>query len=177
MTGIVPRAGSTGIASEVVARPRRPSRVALLTLLTASVYGFWWWWDLNRQLRALGQPARPGRALAAVAACWTVLLPPLWAGWPWAVVALSVVPVACCLFSVHETAGLLVALQRSRRVSSAFSASVAVGLAAVALLGAVAWFALSFSAAEAGFLVGVAWPLVALALVVYVQTAFNRCVR
>lgn len=156
--------------------PRSPVRAAVLSLVTASVYGFWWWWDLNRQLRALGQPARPWKALGLVTLGWLVVLPALLASWMWVVVALSVVPVGLSLVAVQQTTLMVAAAQRARGAAGTVSVKVAVGLAAAALAGAVAWFAFSVLAIPSGLLIGVAWPLVAMALVSYLQTGFNDAV-
>ncbi len=151
-------------------------RAAVLSLVTASVYGFWWWWDLNRQLRALGQPARPWKALGLVTLGWLVVFPALLASWMWVVVALSVVPVGLSLAAVQQTTLLVADAQRARGATSTVSVNVAVGLAAAALAGAVAWFALSVLAIPSGLLIGVAWPLVAMALVSYLQTGLNDAI-
>ena len=151
-------------------------RAAVLSLVTASVYGFWWWWDLNRQLRALGQPARPWKALGLVTLGWLVVLPALLVSWMWVVVALSVVPVGLSLVAVQQTTLMVAAAQRARGAAGTVSVKVAVGLAAAALAGAVAWFAFSVLAIPSGLLIGVAWPLVAMALVSYLQTGLNDAV-
>jgi hypothetical protein len=148
----------------------------VLSLVSVSIYGFWWWWDLNRQLKALGQPARPWKALGLVTLGWLVVLPALWANWMWAVVALSALPVAMSLVAVQQTAAMVAAAQRAHGARGTVSDTAAVGLAVAALAGAVAWFALSVLTIPSGLLVGVAWPLVAMALVTYLQTGFNDAV-
>jgi hypothetical protein len=148
----------------------------VLSLVTVSVYGFWWWWDLNRQLKALGQPARPWKALGLVTLGWLVVLPALWANWMWVVVVLSVLPVGMSLVAVQQTAAMVAAAQRAQGASATVSDTAAVGIAVAALTGAVAWFALSVLTIPSGLLVGVAWPLVAMALVTYLQAGFNDAV-
>jgi hypothetical protein len=157
-------------------RPRSPWRAAVLSLVTLSVYGFWWWWDLNRRLRALGRPARPWRALAQVTLGWLVVLPVLLTNRVGFVVASSIVPVGLSLAAVRRTAAMIAAAQRERGAPDPLSVPVAVGLAAGALTGAVAWFALAVLAVPSWLLVGVAWPLVAMALVSHLQVGFNDAV-
>jgi hypothetical protein len=151
-------------------------RVAVLSLVTLSVYGFWWWWDLNRQLKALGQPARPWTALARVTLGWLVVVPALLASRMWVVVALSVIPVVLSLVAVRRTSLMIAAAQRESGTPREVSVPVAMGLAATALAGAVAWFALSVLTISSGLLVGVTWPLVAMALVSYLQAGFDDAV-
>ena len=173
---VVAQAVATQAVRRSAVHTRSPVRAAVLSLVTASVYGFWWWWDLNRQLRSLGQPARPWKALALVTLGWLVVLPALLASWMWVVVALSVVPVGLSLVAVQQTTLLIAAAQRARGASSTVSVKVGGGLAAAALAGAVAWFAFSVLAIPSGLLIGVAWPLVAMALVSYLQAGFNDAV-
>jgi hypothetical protein len=105
-------------------RQRGPVRTAVLSLVTMSLYGFWWWREVNRQLRALGQPADPGRALAAVTTGWLALIPPF--------------------LSVHRTATMIAAVQRRGGLVRTVNPAAAVAIAAVAGAGAIAWFALAF---------------------------------
>lgn len=156
--------------------PRSPLRVAVLSLLTLSAYGFWWWWDLNRQLRAIGQPARPWTASAQVTLGWLVVFPALLTNRLELVVASSIVPVALSLAAVGRTAAMIAAAQRERGVPEPLSVPVAVGLAASALTGSVAWFALSVLAIPSGLLIGLAWPLVAMVLISHLQTGLNDAV-
>ena len=157
-------------------RQRSPARAALWSLLTVSVYGFWWWWELNRQLRALGEPVRPWEALGRVTLGWLVVGLALVLGWPWAAVVLSVIPVASSLLSVLETTGRMAALQRTTGTPVTVSLPIALGLAGVALVGAVAWLALSLLAVPFALLLGVVWPLVAMAFIAYVQAGQNGLV-
>jgi hypothetical protein len=142
-------------------------------LLAVSLYGFWWGWDLNRRLRSLGQPARPSRALAEVTVGWLVAAVPLLAGWPWVAVATTVVPVVLSLHSVRETAGLLSAAQRDRGLPVTVTARAAMTIAALALIGCVAWSAMSLADVPGWMLAGM-WPLVAMLLVGYLQAGANR---
>jgi predicted PurR-regulated permease PerM len=71
---------------------------------------------------------------------------------------------------------MVAAAQRAQGASATVSDTAAVGIAVAALTGAVAWFALSVLTIPSGLLVGVAWPLVAMALVTYLQTGFNDAV-
>lgn len=91
---------------------------APLTLVTVSLYGFWWWWEVNRQLRALEQPADPGRALAAVTVGWLLLIPPF--------------------LSVHQTATMIAEVQRRAGLTRTVNPAAAVAIAAVAGAGAIA---------------------------------------
>lgn len=160
-------------AAAPAGHPRSPTRTAVYALLTVSVYGFWWWWDLNRRLRSVGQPARPGRALAEVTLGWLVAAVPLLAGWPWVAVATTVVPVVLSLHSVRETAGLLSAAQRERGLTVTVTTRTAVAIAAVALAGCVAWLAMSLADVPGWGLAGM-WPLVAMLLVGYLQAGANH---
>lgn len=110
-------------------------RAAVLSLVTVSVCGFWWW-DVGRQLRVLGQPADPWRALTAV----TVGL-------------LAIVP---SFLSVHR--------HDDRQCPAAGGAGAdaepvhSVVIAAVA----VAWFATGLAGFAVGLLIGMIWPLIAM---------------
>ena len=177
MVRVVPRPLVAPVGRRSVVHARRPIRAAVLSLVTVSIYGFWWWWDLNRQLKALGQPARPWKALGLVTLGWLVVLPALWANWMWVVVALSALPIGMSLVAVQQTAAMVAAAQRTQGAGGSVSDTVAVGLAATALAGVVAWFALSVLTIPSGLMVGVAWPLVAVVLVSYLQAGFNNAVR
>lgn len=157
-------------------RQRSPARTALWSLLTVSIYGFWWWWELNRQLRALGESVRPWEALGRVTLGWLVVGLALVLGWPWAAVALSVIPITSSLFSVLETTRRMAALQHATGSPVTLRVPIALGLAGVALVGAVAWLALSLLAVSFALLLGMVWPLVAMAFVVYVQAGQNGVV-
>jgi hypothetical protein len=133
---------------------RSPVRVAVLSLVTFSVYGFWWWWDINRQLRALGQPAHPWRALVAVTAGWIAVIPPFW--------------------SAQHTSTMIAAAERGTGIPDTVSAPVAVTIAAVAAAGAAAWTVLSLAALPAGIYIGLAWPLLAMVFIGYLQHGLNR---
>ena len=178
-------------------RQRSPARTALWSLLTVSIYGFWWWWELNRQLRALGESVRPWEALGRVTLGWLVVVLALVLGWPWAAVALSVIPIASSLLSVLETTRRMAALQHATGAPVTVRVPIALGLAGVALVGAVAWLALSLLAVSVALqetertppaetlsllavsvapLLGVVWPLVAMAFIAYVQAGQNGVV-
>ena len=135
-------------------RPRSPVRAAVLSLVTFSLYGFWWWWDVNRQLKAAGQPAHPWRALAAVTVGWLAVVPPFW--------------------SVYRTATMIGAAERRTGVASTVNPSAAVTIAAVAAVGAGAWVATSLAAVSVGIFIGMAWALIAMVFVGYVQRELNR---
>jgi hypothetical protein len=132
---------------------RSPVRAAVLSLVTFSLYGFWWWWDLSRQLKVLGQPAHPWRALAAVTVGWVAVIPPF--------------------RSVQRTATMIAAAGRRTGTVHAVSPPAAVTIAATAAAGAVAWAAASL-AALAGIFIGLAWPLLAMVFVGYLQRGLNR---
>lgn len=69
---------ATGARSrpQAVTLPQRsPARAAILSVVTLTVYGFWWWWELNRELRARGEATHPWRALAAVTVGWAPSTP------------------------------------------------------------------------------------------------------
>lgn len=139
----------------VTVRRRSPSRAAALSLVTVSVYGFWWW-DANRPLRALGRPAGPGRALAAVTVGFAALIPPF--------------------LSVHRTATMIAEAQRRAGQADVLSPSAPVAIAAVAAAGAVAWVATALAGLPVWFLIGVIWPLIAMVSAGYMQRELNRAV-
>ena len=177
MTSEQPSAPVTSTSSGSAVHQRSPARTALSALLTVSVYGFWWWYDLNRELRALGRPARPWRALGLVTLGWLLVAPAVMAGWFWLAVVLSLVPVVMCLVSVRETTGMVAAAQREAATRRVLSVPASLGLVAVALAGLVAWFATTAAAGlTGGMLLGVIWPLVAMGFIGYVQAAFNEAV-
>jgi hypothetical protein len=68
--------GARGRRQAVTLRPRSPVRAAILSVVTLTLYGFWWWWELNRELRAHGEATHPWRALAAVTLGWAVIVAP-----------------------------------------------------------------------------------------------------
>jgi hypothetical protein len=155
MTETAPAAaGARARRQAVTIRPRSPARVAVLSLVTFSLYGFWWWWDINRQLKALGQPAHPWRALAAVTAGWLAVVPPFQ--------------------SVHSTATMIGAAERRAGTASTVNPFAAVTIAAVAAAGAIAWAATSLAAVSAGIFIGMAWALLAMVFVGYLQRELNR---
>jgi hypothetical protein len=155
MTNTAPAAtGTRSRRQALTLRPRSPIRAAVLSLVTFSLYGFWWWWDVNRQLKALGQPASPWRALAAVTAGWLAVVPPF--------------------RSVHRTATMISAAERCAGMASTVNASAAVTIAAVAAVGAVAWVATSLAALSVGIFIGMAWALIAMVFVGYLQRELNR---
>jgi hypothetical protein len=117
--------------------------------VTASVYGFGWR-DLNRQLRVLGQPADPWRALAAVTTGWPAIVPPF--------------------LSVHRTATMIADAQRRAGQAQTLSPSATVVIAA----GAVAWFATALAGLSVWVLIGVLWPLVAMVFVGFMQQELSR---
>jgi hypothetical protein len=135
-------------------RPRSPVRAAVLSLVTFSLYGFWWWWDVSRQLKALGQPAHPWRALAAVTVGWLAAVPPF--------------------RSVQRTATMIGAAQPRTGMASTVNASAAVTIAAVAAAGAITWVATSLAALSVGIFIGMAWALIAMVFVGYLQRELNR---
>jgi Domain of unknown function (DUF4234) len=55
-------AGARGRRQAMTLRPRSPVRAAILSAVTLTLYGFWWWWELNRELRARGEATHPWRA-------------------------------------------------------------------------------------------------------------------
>jgi len=157
MTNVAQAATGTRSRQQALTlRPRSPVRAAVLSLVTFSLYGFWWWWDVNRQLRALGQPAHPWRALAAVTVGWLAVVAPF--------------------RSVHRTATMIGAAERRTGMASAVNPSLAVTIAAVAAAGAIAWVATSLAALSAGIFIGMAWALIAMVLVGYLQRGLNRAV-
>jgi hypothetical protein len=147
-------AGTRSRRQALTLRPRSPVRAAVLSLVTFSLYGFWWWWDVGRQLKALGQPAHPWRALAAVTVGWLAVVPPF--------------------RSVQRTATMIGAAQRRTGMASSVNASAAVTIAAVAAAGAIAWVVTSLAALSVGIFIGMAWALIAMGFVGYLQRELNR---
>jgi hypothetical protein len=147
-------AGARGRQQALTIRPRSPVRAAVLSLVTFSLYGFWWWWDVNRQLKAAGQPAHPWRAVAAVTAGWLTVVAPF--------------------RSVRRTATMIGAAERHAGMTSTVNPSLAVTIAAVAAAGAVAWVATSLAALSVGIFIGMAWAVIAMVLVGYLQRGLNR---
>lgn len=155
-------------------RQRSPLRAAVLSLVTVSVYGFWWWWDLNRQLRALGQPGRPWQALGLVTLGWLLVAPAVIAGLPWVAAGVSVIPAGLSLVAVSRTSTMLCAAQRARGVARTMSVPLAVGLPAAALACIVAWFTLIIvETGSVSMLLGVLGPFFAMTFIVYLQSSFN----
>ena len=111
--------GSRGQRPPRAFRPRRPVRARELSLVTVSLYGFWRWQDVSRQPGAVGQPADPGRALAAVTIGWLAVIPPS--------------------RSVHRTTAMIAEAERRAGLNSTLNWSAAVAVAAV-VAGVVAWF-------------------------------------
>jgi hypothetical protein len=142
------------VQQPVTASTRSPVRAAVLSLVTFSLYGFWWWWDLNRQLKALGQPGHPWRALAAVTAGWIAVIPPF--------------------RSAQRTAAMIATAERRSGIIHPVSPPVAVTIAAIAAAGAAAWAATSLAALTVGIYIGLAWPLLAMVFVGYLQRGLNR---
>jgi hypothetical protein len=101
-----PETTRSGDHQPLTIKTRSPVRAAILSLVTFSLYGFWWWRDLNRQLKALGQPAHPWRALGAVTVGWIALVPPF--------------------RSVHHTTTMVAAVERRTGIADPVSPLVAV---------------------------------------------------
>ena len=135
--------------------PRSPVRAAILSLVTLTLYGFWWWWQLNRDLRACGESARPWRALAAVTLGWTVIVAPF--------------------RSVYDTTEAIAAAQRRTGLEPTAHPKTAVGLAITAAAGLVL-FATSIVFPPSFFLFGWIPPAFGMALVWYEQRQFNLAV-
>lgn len=76
--------------------------------------------------------------------------------------------------SVHRTATMIGAAERGAGTASTVNASAAVTIAAVAAVGAVAWVATSLAALSAGIFIGMAWALIAVVFVGYLQRELNR---
>lgn len=62
---------------------RNPLGVAGLTLITFGIYGFYWWWKINDELRlALHDDSiSPTRSLMAMLFGWIIIVPPFIAAW------------------------------------------------------------------------------------------------
>jgi hypothetical protein len=62
---------------------RNPLGVVGLTLITFGIYGFYWWWKINEELRlALRDDSiSPTRSLMAMLFGWIVIVPPFIAAW------------------------------------------------------------------------------------------------
>lgn len=146
-------AGARGRRQAVTRRPRSPVRAAILSAVTLTLYGFWWWWELNRELRARGEATHPWRALAAVTLGWAVIVAPF--------------------RSVYDTTEAIAAAQRRTGVEPTAQPKTAVGLAVTAAAGLVL-FATSIVFPPGFFLFGWIPPAFGMALVWYEQRQFNR---
>jgi hypothetical protein len=147
---------ATGARSQqrAVTLPQRsPVRAAILSAVTLTLYGFWWWWELNRELRARGETTHPWRALAAVTFGWAVIVAPF--------------------RSVYDTTEAVAAAQRRTGVKPTAQPKTAVGLAITAAAGLVL-FATSIVFPPSFFLFGWIPPTFGMALVWYEQRQFNR---
>ena len=153
-TAAHPETTRSGDHQPLTIKTRSPVRAAVLSLVTFSLYGFWWWWDLNRQLKALGQPAHPWRALGAVTVGWIALVPPF--------------------RSVQRTTTMVAAVERRTGIADPVSPPVAVSLAVTAAAGAAAWAVLSLAAFTVGIYIGLVWPLLAMVFVGYLQRGLNQ---
>lgn len=96
-------------------RIRNAALAAFLALVTLTLYGFWWWYDINRQLHDLGQRRDPWRSLADVTIGWILLLPPF--------------------FSIAGTTRRIAAVQHDAELSYVVRPWLAIGLAVVATAG------------------------------------------
>ena len=132
---------------------RSPGRAALLSAVTITVYGFWWWFDVNRQLQRAGGHVRAWRSLAAVTVGWVGIVFPF--------------------RSVEATTADVVAAQREAGLSPTMRTQVPLRIAIVATIG-LALFALSAAFPPAFFLFG--WTPIAFGMVFvwYVQRELNR---
>lgn len=57
-------------------KQRRPAGVLLLSILTLGIYGAFWYYAINRELRDLGEDVSPGVALLAVTLGAVLVVPP-----------------------------------------------------------------------------------------------------
>lgn len=69
--------------SDGTAKIRSPLGVVALTLVTFGIYGLFWWYFVNREMRDFGKAkgtdecgTSPGTSLAALAIGWVVIVPP-----------------------------------------------------------------------------------------------------
>lgn len=134
-------------------RPRSPVRAAILSVVTLTLYGFWWWWELNRELPARGVAAHPWRALVAVTLGWAVIVAPF--------------------RSVYGTTAAVAAAQRRAGLEPTADPRTAVGLAITAAVGLVL-FATSTVFPPGFFLFGWIPPAFGMAFVWYEQAQVNR---
>lgn len=131
-----------------------PRRAAVLALVTLTVWGFWWWWDLNRRLARAGQPAKPGQELTAVTLGWVAVVPPF--------------------RSVQRTVSRIAAAQARAGLPATADPHTAVELAVMAAAGFVAFVAGSTFWAPGVPLFGWITPVFGMFLVAYVQREMNR---
>jgi hypothetical protein len=146
-------AGARGRRQTVTLCPRSPVRAAILSVVTLTVYGFWWWWELNRELRARGEATHPWRALAAVTFGWAVIVAPF--------------------RSVYRTTEAVATAQRRSGLGPTAQPKIAVGLAVTAIAGLVL-FATSIVFPPGFFLFGWIPPAFGMTFVWYEQRQFNR---
>lgn len=62
---------------------RNPLGVVGLTLITLGIYGFYWWWKINDELRLAQKDdsISPTRSLMAMLFGWIIIVPPFIAAW------------------------------------------------------------------------------------------------
>jgi hypothetical protein len=132
---------------------RSPWKAAVWSVLTLTVYGFWWWWEVNREVRARGRDVDPWRSLAEVTFGWLGVVFPF--------------------RSVLRTTAAIGELQEASGQGHTARPDVAVWLAAVAAVGMVGFF---FSVwIPAFFFVFGGLPIAfGMAFVWYVQRELNR---
>jgi hypothetical protein len=62
---------------------RNPLGVVGLTLITFGIYGLYWWWKINDELRLVegDDSISPTRSLMAMLFGWIIIVPPFIAAW------------------------------------------------------------------------------------------------
>jgi len=132
---------------------RSPWKAAVWSVLTLTVYGFWWWWDVNRSLRERGAAVDPWKSLLQVTVGWLGVVFPF--------------------RSVRATTAAIASMQSAAGGRPTARPDVAVGVAVVAALGMVGFF-LSIWVPALFFVFGAVPIVFGMALVWYVQRELNR---
>ena len=96
---------------------RNPLGVLGLTLITLGIYGFYWYYKVNEEIRDVtgDQTISPGRSLLAVVPGFLLIVPPF--------------------IAYYNTANHIAQAERQRSVSSEISPALVIGLMLVGMLG------------------------------------------
>jgi len=122
----------------VSVKRRHPFGPLLLSLVTLGIYGIFWWYFINREMRDLGEEVEPGLSVLAITFGWLILIPPFISTYntaerirrtqeragveatdpmqgvvmPWLVLALWIIPFGGLLWQAYMQWGLNLAYDR-----------------------------------------------------------------